>query len=69
MYNIVSIRPSEWQEYPETLEFYENLANKPYCSDGKNAEGNVFTNILPKAYAIKKLLYNLTHLTRYVTSS
>lgn len=68
MYNIVSIRPSEWQEYPETLEFYENLANKPYCSDGKNAEGNVFTNILPKAYAIKKALIqpNPPHKIRYI---
>lgn len=67
MYNIVSIRPSEWQEYPETLEFYENLANKPYCSDGKMLRVMYLRTSFLKPTLLKALIQpNPPHKIRYI---
>lgn len=68
MYNIVNIRSDEWREHAETIDFHNNLADKPYYSDGKDAEGNLFTNIASKNHAIKKPLIqpNPPHQVRYI---
>lgn len=68
MYNIQTIRSDEWQEHEETLEFYANLPNKPYCSTGKDDENNLFTSISSKKRAIKKALIqpNSPHEIKYI---
>lgn len=68
MYNILPVCPSEWRKNPEMLEFYDNLAKKPYCSSGKDDEGNLFSRILPKEYAIRRPLIqpNAPHEVKYI---
>lgn len=68
MYNIKTIRSNEWQDHQETLDFYANLSSKPYCSNGKDADGNLFTSITSKKQAIKKALIqpNSPHEIKYI---
>lgn len=68
MYNIKAIRSNEWQDHQEMLDFYDNLSSKPYCSSGKDADGNLFTSITSKKQAIKKALIqpNSPHEVKYI---
>lgn len=68
MYNIIPVCPYKWRENSEMLEFYDNLAKKPYCSSGKDDEGNLFSCILSKNNAIRQPLIqpNAPHEVKYI---
>lgn len=56
MYNIKSIPHENWRKHAETQEFYSNLAKNPYCSEGKDADGGLYSMLHTKAQAIKQPL-------------
>ena len=68
MYNIKTIPHDNWRKHAETQEFYSNLAKNPYCSSGKDADGNLYAMLDTKANAIKQPLIqaNPPHEKHYI---
>jgi len=56
VYSLKHIPHSEWRNHDITQEIYDNLARKPYCSDGKDAYGNLYCEAKTKSQAIKRQL-------------
>ena len=50
------VSPREWQEVPQLRQFYDDLANKPYCT---NEKGSIF--VRSKKQAIKHRFIQPNH--------
>ena len=35
MYALQRVNPADWEQIPELVAFYDDLAKKPYCSNEK----------------------------------
>ena len=48
MYALQRVNPADWEQIPELVAFYDDLAKKPYCSNEKG-----FCYPRTKAHAIR----------------
>lgn len=56
MYALQKINPADWEQIPELIAFYDDLAKKPYCTDEK---GSCYPRT--KAHAIKHAYIQPNH--------
>lgn len=56
MYAIKQVNQENWQQIPVLSQFYDDIANKPYCSNDKS-----FSHIRTKSHAIKHAYIQPNH--------
>ena len=56
MYALQKIDPDKWEQIPQLSGFYNDLPNKPYCSDSKD-----YCKVRPKAIASKHAYIQPNH--------